>query len=55
MFVKKTRHLVEFTFVLIVVGLISLAVTQFFGDAPLADDLDFDLDSDMTIESLIDQ
>lgn len=55
MFVRKTRHLLEFTFILAIVASISLAITQLFGEAPLADDLEFDLNSDAAVESLIDQ
>lgn len=55
MFVRKTRHLLEFAFILIIVGFISYGINQLFGDAPISDDLEFDLGSDEAIESLLDK
>lgn len=56
MFVRKTRHFLEFIFILLIACVLSYFLTKLITSANLVkSDLDFNPDMDVNIESLLDE
>lgn len=56
MFVRKTRHFLEFTFILLVVCVLSYFMMRIVNSVKVfKSDLDFNPDMDVNIESILDE
>lgn len=56
MFVRKTRHFLEFAFILLIVCVLSYFMMRIIHSINIVkSDLDFNPDVDITIESLLDE